>query len=150
MGLHDDVKDALIGQVTGTETFNAYTQTRKCVFLDRQVEQRRLEKGGKTGDSSMSYPAHAVRSTQSGTHAGPMDLSSGTRKKPTEEQKQYHHLNNLCLYCSKSGHFASACPTGPNSGSGGSGSGSSGSGARPQKLEEAVTSVVIAETEIKK
>ena len=147
-GLHDDVKEALIGQVTGTETFDAYTQ--KCVFLDRQLEQRRLEKGGKKGGSSMSYPAHAVPSTQSGTHAGPMDLSSGTRKKLTEEQKQYRRANNLCLYCSKSGHFASACRARPNSGSGGSGSGSSSSGARPQKLAEAVTSVVIAETDTKK
>ena len=122
IGLHDDLKDALIGQVTGTETFDIYTQ--KCVSLDRQLEQRRLEKTCKKGgSSSMSHSAApAVPFTQTGTHAGPMDQSSGTRKKLTEEEKQYRRANNLCLNCSKPGHFASTCPARPGSKS-----------ARPQK-----------------
>ena len=142
-GLHDEVKDALVGQVSGTETFEEYIK--KCVSLDRQLEQRRLEKAGKrSGTMSTSLTATvpqksaananttSVPSTQGGTQPGPMDLSSGIRKKLTDEQKQYRRANNLCLYCGESGHFASACPARPNG--------------RPQRLAETVTtSMVIAE-----
>ena len=44
-GLNDDLKDALVGQTSDTMTFDAYVK--KCVVLDRELEQRRLEKTGR-------------------------------------------------------------------------------------------------------
>ena len=120
-GLNDELKDALIGRVDDDDSFEQYA--RKCIVLDRQLEQRRLEKAGKrtfpSGSNSGSTTAptattaKSTTTTATGTQPGPMDLSFATRKKLTEEQKQYRRANNLCIYCGKCGHFVSSCPAKP-------------------------------------
>ena len=48
-------------------------------------------------------------STQSGTHSGPMDLSSMRRRLTTEEKTQ-RIREGRCLYCGGFGHMALSCP----------------------------------------
>lgn len=116
-GLSEELKDALVGRLDDDDiTFEQYAC--KCITLDRQLEQRRLERAGKRTTAPPSAASNApstlakpAASTATGTHPGPMDLSAVSRKKLTDEQKQYRRANNLCMYCGKGGHFVSACPS---------------------------------------
>ena len=55
--------------------------------------------------------------TKDGHYPRAMELDGAQRgKKLTDAQRNYRRANNLCMYCGKSGHFASNCSTNPNKG----------------------------------
>ena len=53
--------------------------------------------------------APAVPTTASGTHPGPMDLSSN-RRRISPEEKARRQSQGLCNYCGGAGHYARECP----------------------------------------
>ena len=56
--------------------------------------------------SSTAVPA----STMTGTHPGPIDLSSGRFQKLSQEEKDRRNREGLCQYCRGPGHIARVCP----------------------------------------
>lgn len=62
-----------------------------------------------TVNSSNSANSTKPASTATGTHPGPMDLSSN-RKKLSPEERVRRILEGLCLYCGGVGHMAKDCP----------------------------------------
>ena len=45
-----------------------------------------------------------------GTHSGPMDLSSGRFPKLSQEEKDRRNCKGLCQYWRGAGHIARVCP----------------------------------------
>jgi hypothetical protein len=44
------------------------------------------------------------------THLGRMDISTGRWGPLPKKERSFQKANHLCMYCGKSGHFASTCP----------------------------------------
>jgi hypothetical protein len=105
-----EVKDLLVGRDT-PDTFDEYVSL--CIRLDnswREREQDRQDSKGQTPRISTKSDSTSSSSTAVGTHSGPMDISAGRRGPLTKQEKNHRRDNNLCMYCGKSGHFASTFP----------------------------------------
>jgi hypothetical protein len=86
-----------------------------CIHLDnlwREGEQDRQDSRGQTPRiTTKSYSNSASgTSTLVGTHSGPINISAGCRGPLSKKERSFQNANNLCMYCGKSGHFASTCP----------------------------------------
>ena len=114
-GLRDEVKDLLM-TCDYPERFDDFVKL--CIRLDNRWHARYQERKPRqsqyrpeqrsTPSSSAPFRPTSVPSTTSGTHPGPMDLSTIRHLTPAEKKERRE--KNLCLYCRQPGHFASACP----------------------------------------
>jgi hypothetical protein len=108
-GLNNEIKDALMlidNIPTGFNDFVTSVQR-----LDNRIRARAAEKQGRTAPR-VTNPAPRpapTPSTSSGTHPGPMDLSSYRRTLPIEERRK-RIAEGRCLYCGGFGHVARDCP----------------------------------------
>ena len=59
-----------------------------------------------TTSSTRTLPTSTLLSTATGTHVGPMDVSSVRRGPLTNEEKERQNKLGLCRYCGQSGHIA--------------------------------------------
>lgn len=116
-GLKKDIKDMLLYQLEEPTNFEDFANL--CIRLDNKLHahQAELRQGSHQSSSSSSKKPSGSSSspspTSSGTAPGPMELDatrSNKRGKLTEKEKRYRRENNLCSYCGKGGHYASACP----------------------------------------
>jgi hypothetical protein len=118
-GLRSEVKDLLVGRDIPTD-FEEFVSL--CIKLDNSWRERQQDKKGsnlvrvQTSSNSNSgnsgNSGNSLTPTSVGTHSGPMDISAGRRGPLTKRERDHRIANNLCMYCGKSGHFAS---TGPES-----------------------------------
>jgi hypothetical protein len=82
--------------------------------LDNRIRAQGVEKKVKlapqnTNTTLWAAPITHTPSTATGTHLGPMDLSTNW-KTLTLEEHQKRILEGWCLYCEGFGHVARACP----------------------------------------
>ena len=90
-----------------TQFRSGTTTVRNPVITSSVTNTNRPAGSGMMG--SVSHPPITNLSTQSGTHSGPMDLSS-IRRRLTPEQKALRIREGRCLYCGGFGHMALSCP----------------------------------------
>lgn len=112
-GLKDDVKDQMVSRDRPDVLHRLVTMV---VKIDDRLYERKQERKGSgtykptrpqanTGKrynqnwNQQRFQKKPYRSTATGTHAGPMDLSMATKDKP----------NVTCFNCNKKGHFAKEC-----------------------------------------
>jgi hypothetical protein len=115
-GLRSEVKDLLVGRDILTD-FEEFVSL--CIKLDNSWRERQQDKMGSnlvrvqtTSHSNFGNSGNSATSptpTSVGTHPGPMDISAGRRGPLSKRERDHRIANNLCMYCGKSGHFASTC-----------------------------------------
>lgn len=130
-GLRSMLENKLNGKLTRLLSYQAslpeeyeefVRMAQVLAYQDKQAQRtnRQSTKPGSTasGSRAATQPAAprttvnvttSAPSTATGTHAGPMDLSAGSRKLTDAEKKRRHDLG-LCHYCGKEGHIAKSCP----------------------------------------
>ena len=117
-GLKTDVKDLLVHT---ERPDNLPDMISLCTKLDGRVQERRLEKGGRTPHQGSNL-ARKRQHNPSRRSADEMDWEfSATRGKPrtgknstnrnplSKAQRDERIKNDLCLYCGKPGHRAREC-----------------------------------------
>uniref|UniRef100_A0A8C3IUX7 CCHC-type domain-containing protein n=1 Tax=Chrysemys picta bellii TaxID=8478 RepID=A0A8C3IUX7_CHRPI len=92
LGLTDEIKDKLARVDTSTALL---PYLKLCIQIDNRLSDARKE-----GRSLPSLAIAEPEPTQ-------VDL---TRRRLSDREKEYRHLNYLCLYCGERGHFATKCP----------------------------------------
>src|SRR5690606_17973190 len=127
-GLRDELKDLLVGK-TEVPTERLSTFANYMITLDNSWQARQMEKKmGRPDNFRFRHNAPTTRSQQStsqntqnqfsgnrsttkdGHYPRAMELDGAQKgKKITDAQRNYRRANNLCMYCGKSGHFASNC-----------------------------------------
>ena len=123
-GLRDELKDLLVSIPDQPTTFDDYVKL--CIKLDNRWHARYLERkphqpknsnGSEKKSSSQQTQApksassqSTMPSTASGTHPGPMDLSTAKYQRLSKEEKSRRYKEGLCAYCDEKGHFVMACP----------------------------------------
>ena len=109
--LHAELKKALSYQITPPTGFEEFVQA--CIKIDNQIRANREARNDILRTQGGQFAP--IPSTSTGTHAGPMDLSRARYRSQkqgpvTDQDKTCRRVNNLCLYCGFSGHWASQCP----------------------------------------
>ena len=115
-GANNDLQIALAHQLNPADNFDKYVAM--CIQLDNNIWNLKGQ-----GTHHYSHPSqNAVvssspsvpTSTSSGTAPGPMDLLALNRSQKrgpiNEAEKKRRRDNNLCMYCSQSGYWATNCP----------------------------------------
>jgi hypothetical protein len=126
-GLSSDMLAGLKYQDAPAEETLTQFEARLRRLDDRIRRDRVLNKpqSSQAAPRPSSRPAAAsTPSTATGTHSGPMDLSSA-RKKLEPAERARRMAEGLCLYCGGTGHLARECPNRPS--------------ARPDALRAAAT-----------
>jgi hypothetical protein len=104
-GLRDEVKDELAREDRPDQLHEYIT---RAVKIDNRLYERRQEKGQRSNTfykpqanmgKKYQHQRQYHKSTATGTHAGPMDLSMAVKDKP----------KGKCYNCNKEGHFAREC-----------------------------------------
>jgi hypothetical protein len=128
-GMKEDVKDQFMLIDRPTEISEMQM---KAIEIDNRLYERRLEKRGRfvpqhqKDQKKSTWNNKAVKTTATGTHAGPMDIDSQKgvyqvhkkendkkerQKKPLTDQQKKWLAEKACLKCGQQGHWANKCET---------------------------------------
>ena len=131
-GLSHELRMTLMNIMDKPDTFDEYVTLLQKIDSKQQAEKHRVKSytprtvntprvntGNNTSFASIvrsssinppSVPATQPVTTMTGTHPGPMDLSSGRFQKLSQEEKDRRTREGLCQYCGGAGHIARVCP----------------------------------------
>ena len=109
-GLNGELKKALSYQITLAHIFDECVPA--CIKIDNQTRSNKEARDAIPRTQGGQFAP--IPTTLTGTYSGPMDLSGARyrcqkRGPVTDQEKNHHRDNNLCLYCGSSGHWASQC-----------------------------------------
>lgn len=111
-GLSEQIKDELARGDTPDDLEN-FIQL--CIRIDQRLSERRKERLGILGNNegmrfSFSQPPRkSSQVLQDSNNPEPMQIDS-IRRGITMQEKERRRIENLCLYCGDSGHYAINCP----------------------------------------
>ena len=92
----------------GDETFDAYVDRLKR--MDERIPRLQALSSSSSIKPQNPRPTPCTpASTASGTHPGPMDLSTNKGQKLPTDERERRIRRGLCLYCGGTGHMANSC-----------------------------------------
>ena len=111
-GLSNEIKDALALADQVPEAYGEFASYLQR--LDNRIRAREAQRKGRPPPRAPAprTPIAPVQSTATGTHPGPMDLST-FRPRLSPEERAWRITQNMCFYCGGQGHVARFCPNKP-------------------------------------
>ena len=93
-----------------TKTYAAHTSASITTVSTTHINSGNTNNTLSLINVTRSTPTVSSTFIMTGTHPGPMDLSSGRFVKLSQEEKDRRNHEGLCQYCEGAGHIARVCP----------------------------------------